>query len=232
MRSKHRIHDPHRKRDAFLALLDDDERRIVSLDELDELDDREQYAIRIGVLDIPQPSTMGGMWVGLDATPTGSDAANDVVGDFTGTTQTLFDTPSIATPVTATHSQTLGSTFHPNAEGVWLAYGKVQAQTAASVRAGIGFGNVAGDLSIDPVPTSRTLDVSLSTSVAADAVPVVVDSGPIVVTRNMALDTTLGLIRLLLSNNAGAGAAAAALNLPLAQLKILRYGNIPRARAA
>lgn len=182
-----------------------------------------------GVLDIGQPATMGGMWTGLDATPTGSDAANDVVADFTGSTAIIFDTPSIAIPVLATHSQTLGSTFKVQAEGVWLAFAKVHAITAASVRAGIGFDNVAGDLSIDPAYSSRTLDIGLSISAAADTVPIMVQSGPIVVTRGLALDPAAGIVRLLLSNNAGAGAAAASLSLTLASIKVLRLGNIPRA---
>lgn len=243
MRSKQAIAraiDPrHRHRDAFLALLTDDERRCLgreTLDMLEALDDRETFELKIGgpagVLDIPQPSSLGVLVFGLDATPTGTDPANDVVADFTGSTTTTFDSPSIATPVTVTHSQTLGSTFHPNVEGQWVFIGGVMCATAASVRGGAGFGNVAGDLSIDPAFTSRTLDVKVSISAAADTVPMHVESGPQIVTRAMALDQTLGLFRLLLSNNAGAGATAASLApLALGHIKLLRIGNIPRALA-
>jgi len=185
--------------------------------------------LQIGMLDIGQAGTMGGMWVGQAAQVTGTDAANDVVADFTGTVETLFTTPSIAVPVLAAHSITLGSTFKIQAEGVWVLSATVHAQTAASVRIGIGIDNVVGDLSIDPVPTSRTLDVALSISAGADTVPMRVSSDPIVVTRNMALDPTLGIVRLLMSNNAGAGAADAAVLVALTQLRIKRLGNIPRA---
>lgn len=196
---------------------------------LDDLDDEEQDLIQIAMLDIGQQFTMGGQWVGQAAQVTGTDAANDVVADFTGTTQTLFDTPSIAVPVLAAHSITLGSTFKIQAEGIWVLGATIMHQTASSVRIGIGIDNVVGDLSIDPVVTSRTLDVSLSINAAADTVPVKVNSGPIGVTRNMALDPTLGIVRLLMSNNAGAGAADATVVVALSHLWIKRLGNLPRA---
>lgn len=180
------------------------------------------------MLDIATPSTFGGLWVGQAAQVTGTDAANDVVGDFTGTVETLFDSPSVATPITATHSATLGSTFKINEEGEWLIELTVHAQTAASVRIGIGIDNVVGDLSIDPVPTSRTTRVGLSISAGADTVPIVLTSS-VLVTRNMAKDPTLGIVRALMSNNAGAGAADAAVLVALTQLRITRVGGIPRA---
>lgn len=197
----------------------------------DDLED-EDNRIQIGVLDIGQAATLGGMWVAQAAQVTGTDAANDVVADFTGTVETLFPHPSVPIPVIAAHSITLGSTFKIAMPGVWYLRAVVHAQTAASVRVGIGIDNVVGDLSIDPVPTSRTLAVGLSISAGADTVPIVVDSGPIVVTQNMAADATLGLVRLLMSNNAGAGAADAAVAVALTQLMIKRIGNIPRAVAS
>lgn len=195
-------------------------------------EEREQFELAIGILDIPQPSTMGASYLLQAATITGSDAAHDVVADFTGTTQILFDTPSNPVPVLATHSAVDGSTFKIQVEGVWVIGAKVHAQTAASVRAAVGIDNVLGDLSIDPVVTSRTLDVGLSISAGADTVPISLNSGPIVVTRNMAQDATLGIVRLLMSNNAGAGAADAAVLAALTQLWIKRLGNIPRAVAS
>jgi hypothetical protein len=189
----------------------------------------EKHLLRIGVLDIDQPSTLGGLWAGQAAQVTGTDAANDVVADFTGTVQSLSTSPSIAVPVLATHSITLGSTFKCQTEGIWNANASVMAQTAASVRIGIGLDNVVGDLSIDPVVTTRTLDVKLSISAGADTVPLNVDSSMQGVTRNQANDPTLGIWRLLMSNNAGAGAADAAVLVALTSLRIRRAGNLPRA---
>lgn len=192
----------------------------------------EDHRIQIGVLDIGQAATLGGQWLGQAAQVTGTDAANDVVADFTGTTETLYTHPSVLVPVLAAHSITLGSTFKIAMPGIWVLQAIVHAQTAASVRIGIGIDNVVGDLSIDPVLTTRTLAVGLSISAGADTVPIVVNSGPIVVTQNMAADATLGLVRLLMSNNAGAGAADAAVLVGLTQLWIKRSGNIPRAVAS
>lgn len=199
---------------------------------LADLNRDEDKRIRIGILDIGQAATLGGQWLGQAAQVTGTDAANDVVADFTGTTETLFPHPSLAVPVIAAHSITLGSTFKIAMEGVWVLQAIVHAQTAASVRIGIGIDNVVGDLSIDPVLTTRTLAVGLSISAGADTVPIVANSGPIVVTRNQAMDATLGMVRLLMSNNAGAGAADAAVLVGLTQLFIKRLGNIPRAVAS
>lgn len=189
----------------------------------------QMHLIRIGVLDIDQPNTLGGLWAGQAAQVTGTDAANDVVADFTGTVQSLSTSPSIAVPVLATHSITLGSTFKCQAEGIWLATASVMAQTAASVRIGIGLDNVVGDLSIDPVVTTRTPDVKLSISAGADTVPMNVQSGMQSITRNQSNDATLGIWRLLMSNNAGAGAADAAVLVALTSLRIHRAGNLPRA---
>lgn len=193
---------------------------------------KQQYGIRIGALDIPQATSLGAVYVGQAAQVTGTDAANDVVADFTGTTTTNFGSPSVVIPITAVHSITLGSTFKIGVEGVWTVSARVMAQTAASVRIGIGIDNVVGDLSIDPVVTSgaeRTLDVALSIAAAADTVPMFVTSGPIVVTRAMAQSALLGIVRLLMSNNAGAGAADATIVTALTVLTLKRSGNIPRA---
>lgn len=189
----------------------------------------EQHLIKIGSLDIEQPATLGGTWFAQAATVTGTDAANDVVGDFTGTVQSLSTSPSILVPVLATHSGTLGSTFKLQVEGIWIAALTTIAQTAASVRIGIGVDNVAGDLSIDPVVTTRTLDVKLSISAGADTVPIEANSKPFGCTRNMANDPALGIVRALQSNNAGAGAADAAVLVALSCMSIKRLGNIPRA---
>lgn len=180
------------------------------------------------MLDISTPTTFGGMWVGLDATPTGSDAAFDVVADFSGTTELLFTSPSIVVPVIATHSQTQGSTFKITAEGEWHVIADVTAQTAASVRAALSIDGIAAEFNVDPIYSSRTPSVKLRVATAADTDPITLVSGPIIIPRNVALNPAAGIVRLLLSNNAGAGAAATALVLPLTALRIVRGGNIPR----
>lgn len=190
-----------------------------------------QHQIQIGVLDNSQAATLGALYIGQAAQVTGTDAANDVVADFTGTVETLMGSASIPTPVVAAHSITLGSSFKIAASGVWVVQARVQAQTAASVRIGIAIDSVIGDLSIDPVVTparDRTMDVALSISVGADGVAMLVSSGPIVVSLNMAADPTLALVRLLMSNNAGAGAADASVAVAMTVLTLKRVGNIPR----
>jgi hypothetical protein len=177
----------------------------------------------------PQDNTFGGLWTGLDATPTGSDAAFDVVADFTGSTETLFTAPSDDTPVVATHSQTQGSTFKISQEGLWVVSLTVQHATASSLIAAIGIDNVAGELNADPpVENSRILRRGLSISAGADTVPVALTSAPFGVTDNMAKSASLGLVRVLLSNAAGAGAPAATLApLAAAALRITRIGSLP-----
>lgn len=192
----------------------------------------EQHALAIGMLDLPQPLTMGSLSVGCAATVTGSDAAHDVVVDFTGAVDTQFTAPYDLTPVLITHSAVNGSEFKIRHEGIWQITGLMEAQTAASVRAAIGFDNALGDLSIDPVMTTRTVDMGLRIAAAADTDPIKLTSGPIVVQRLTAKDPLLAIVRMLASNNAGAGAADAAVAVALTYLKITRTGNIPRALAA
>lgn len=193
----------------------------------------EQRLIQIAgtKLDVAQPTSMGGLWVGQAATVTGSDAAHDVVGDFTGTTQTIQGSPSVAAPVVAAHSGTDGSTFKVAIEGIWIAGAAVMHQTASSARVAIGVDNVLGDLSIDPAATTRTWDVKTSISAGADTVPIACVTPPIVIPRDVAMDPTLGLFRLLQSNNAGAGMADTSVLVAQTQFRLYRLGNIPRAVA-
>jgi hypothetical protein len=179
------------------------------------------------------PNDASAIFVGLDATPTGSDAANDVVADFTGATAivTAAQIAGPTPPIVHTPSQTLGSTFKIPSRGLWLVEARVHAVSAAgavSVRAGLSLDAVVGDLSIDPVVNARTRDVALKTFVAGagDTTPVLV-SMIAAVTAAMAADAALGIVRLLLSNGAGAGAAAATLNLPLAALSFTRLSDLP-----
>lgn len=176
----------------------------------------------------PQQNDLGGLWTGLDDTPTGSDASAIMVADFTGSAQTLFVAPSLAVPVTAVHSETLGSTFKLNLEGMWVAAAMVQCQTAASVGAAIGFDNVAGELNTaTALRSARVKARMLRTAAAADTDPVMLVTPPFVCTRNQAQNPALGIVRVLLNNNAGAGAAAAALVLPACDLILLRIGELP-----
>lgn len=177
----------------------------------------------------PQADTFGGQWSGLDATPTGTAASNDVVADFTGSTQLLFTAPSIPIPVLAVHSQTLGSTFKPMLEGRWIAIARLACQTAAAVAMGLGIDNVAGELNTDPLtPISMTiLDNELRVPPGASFSGMQLVSGPIIITRAMVNDPARGLFRVLASNAAGAGVAAAALVLNVCYFKLLRIGDIP-----
>jgi hypothetical protein len=182
---------------------------------------------------LPQDRKCGGLWTGLAAGVTGTDASAIMVASFLGSTETLFSPPSIGTAISATHSATLGSQFKIQREGVWQAKATVQAQTAASVLAAMGIDNTAAQLNTDPgVKNGVTiLDRKLSISAAADSVPIVVDSGPIYVSRDLAFETTAGtaqaLVRLLLSNNAGAGAADASILVASCEIEILRICDMP-----
>lgn len=175
-----------------------------------------------------QPNTFGILAVGLDTTPTGSDASAIMVADFTGSTQTLFPTPSEPTPVLQTNSQTLGTTFKINRDGMYQVRATVQCQTAASVLAAIGLDNIAAELNTNPGPEgARILDRSLRIAAAADTDAVKLVSRIFAVTRPMATDPAQAIVRLLLSNNAGAGAAVASLAIAACTLTITRLGDVP-----
>lgn len=180
----------------------------------------------------PQANTVGAVFVGLAAQVTGSAAAFDVVADFTGATATQLGTPSVPTPVTHVPSATDGSRFHINLEGEWVVKARVSHITASSVRAAIGVDNPPGDLSIDPVPPNGTtiLDLALSVQLAADTSTLMVESDPFIITRAQAQDQvaqTTGNVRLLLSNNAGAGAADASIGTAISFIKFQRIGDVP-----
>lgn len=178
----------------------------------------------------PQMQTLGANFVGLEAaTPTGTDAANDVVADFTGATALLFDAPSVAVPVLHTASVTLGSTFKIQLEGIWVVKARVVCITAATVVAGLNMDGAAADLNTDPgLPTTgRNLDRASRIAVAADQDSIELSSGPIIITRNLATSPTSALVRLLLSNGAGAGAAAASLSVANCFIMFRRIGDVP-----
>jgi hypothetical protein len=172
-------------------------------------------------------SDVGALFVGLDATPTGSDANNDVVADFTGSAQTLFAHQSFATPVIATHSQTLGSTFKLAIPGKWLVEMFVPATGAGSVLAALGIDNTAGELNANPAPpNSRIKGSQLYTGATGDASPLFL-SATFKVSRDVAAGAATGLVRALLSNNAGGGAAAANLTVASAWIRFTYLGELP-----
>lgn len=182
----------------------------------------------------PQGLTLGATFIGLDATPTGSDPSADVVADFTGATALTFDAPSVAVPILHTPSQTLGSTFKIQLEGIWVVSARIQCITAATVFIGLGIDNTAAELNTDPAlpTTARTLDRAVRIATTADQDAVRVSSDPIIVTRDLANNAAGALVRLLLSNGAGAGAAAASLSLANCFISFKRIADAPAKHVA
>lgn len=165
----------------------------------------------------------GALFVGLDATPTGSNPTEDVVADFTGATVTHFPDISDTTPIFHTPSQTLGSTFKITVRGLWLVTAEVPVVTAATVIAALNYEGLAADLNVAPLATTvRNRRRALWTGAAAGDADTLQVSAPILVTDSSARapsSTGLGIVRLLLSDAAGAGAAAASL-APLASCRL------------
>lgn len=154
----------------------------------------------------------GALFVGLDATPTGSDASADVVADFTGATATQFPDVSLAVPVIHTPSQTLGSTFKIAARGIWEVKAEVPVATAATVLSAINLDGVAAELNTDPAALAqRNRAFSRWVGTAAGEADTKELVANILVTEDMARDAAQGIVRLLLGNGAGAGATAASL---------------------
>lgn len=154
----------------------------------------------------------GALFVGLDATPTGSDASALVVADFTGATTTQFPDLSQATPVVAVHSQTLGSTFKLNTRGIWEVAAEIPVATAASVVAAINLDGVAAELNTNPAATAqRNRRRARWIGAAAGDADTIELTASILVTQEMADSAAQGIVRLLLSNDTNAGATAASL---------------------
>lgn len=171
----------------------------------------------------------GALVVGLDATPTGSDASADVVADFTGATTTQFADQSSTTPIAVTHSQTLGSTFKIAVRGIWEVKAEVPVATAASVLAALNLDGVAGDLNTDPVALSpRNRAFARWVGTAAGEADTKTLTANILVTQTMADDAAQAVVRLLLSNAAGVGATAASLAvLANARLSFTWLADVP-----
>lgn len=173
----------------------------------------------------------GAQFVGLDATPGGSDAAFDAVLDFTGSAQTDFTAdPSDAAPIDPTHSQTQGSSFKISTRGVWAVSMEVAAATAATVALGINVDGAAADFdaATTTFTTTRMIARSLLINAAADTVLTTL-TGLIYVTADMAASPTQAIVRFLATNNAGGPAPAATL-APLAGARVVfqRIGDAPQ----
>jgi hypothetical protein len=171
----------------------------------------------------------GAQFVGLDDTPTGSDAAFDVVADFTGATETQFTgNPSNQAPITAVHSEVNGSTFKIGVRGKWLIQMEVPVATAATVQAAINLDGIAADFAADPASANtRNLSIGrvLGTAATSDTIML---SAVAIVTQDVALAAATGIVRILLSNGAGAGATAASLAvLANARLIFTWVGDVP-----
>lgn len=182
----------------------------------------------------PTPGTglpfIGLRMTGLDATPTGSDAADDVVADFTGSTVTQSPPSGSANLFTVTHSQTVGTVIRavPGAEGKYLVRFTVVAQTAATVFAGVSLDANAAARNTNPLLTNLTMmGASQRIAAAADT-----DTNEVTahvdITQEMVNDPSSlrGAIRMHLSNGADAGAAAAALVLTAASVDIIYLGPL------
>lgn len=176
--------------------------------------------------------TIGFAIRGLDATPTGTNAGNDAVADFTGAaTQVSRGTaPTGAiSPISHIPSQTLGSIFKIGMRGRWLVRAKVIAQTAAAVRAALSIDVAAGslDAAVTPQVDGTTIQDSgqVVQAAAGDIVPIslqmVVDINDVI-----AADQLSGLVRLLITNNAGGPPPAATLVLADCMLSFERIGDI------
>lgn len=154
----------------------------------------------------------GALYVGLDATPTGSDASALVVADFTGATTTNFGDQSTLIPIVATHSQTLGSTFKIGVRGIWEVAAEVPVATAATVLSAINVDGIAAEFNTNPAAlASRNVRFNRWVGTAAGEADTKVLVASILITQTMADTATLGLVKLLLGNGAGAGATAASL---------------------
>jgi len=191
-----------------------------------------------------QTSDVGAIFQGLAATPTGTDAAEILVANFTdAATLLLLGEPSLSVanpPVVHTPSAALGSTFKIAMQGTWQATFFVLAQTAATVQAGLGVDNLlaerSGNIQLPVTAGGRILARSARIAAGADTDSLTVVGRPFVVTRAMALLTAaaaaatgarIGRVRALLGNGANAGATAASIGVASCYLMLLRIGEVP-----
>lgn len=166
---------------------------------------------------------------GLDATPTGTDPAFVVVADFTGASETLQGGGILAgaDAFDVVHSQTEGTRIKIRQRGEYIVRAEVQAQAIGEVVAGLNFDGAAGDFTINPQYSSRTRSRGAANLAAATDLQMISLSAPLIVTQDMAGNAAAGIVRLLLSDGAGAGAAAANLELASVMLEIERIRDVP-----
>lgn len=180
----------------------------------------------------PQATTFGALFRGIDGvTPVGTAPAFALVADFTGTIETRFAAPSVPIPVTHTPSQTEGSRFHVNIEGMWSAEVMFVKVLNQSIGLGIGLDLLPGQLIVDPFSLDdRLLDFGEMTG--GPACTVKCSSGPRAITREMANNPALGIWQVIASNvlvpNTGMTAAAVGggFNTNCA-ITFLRHGPLP-----
>lgn len=180
----------------------------------------------------PQAQTFGALFRGIDAvTPTGTAAAFALVADFTGTIETRFAAPSVAIPVTHTPSQTEGSRFHVNVEGMWSARVMFVKVLNQSIGLAVGLDLLPAQLNTDPFSLDeRLLDFGEMTG--GPACSVQVWSGPRAITRDMANDPTRGIWQIIAGNilapNTGMTAAAVGGGFATnCAVTFLRHGPLP-----
>lgn len=175
----------------------------------------------------PTLAGIGIRLVGLDATPTGTDASADVVADFTGSTQVENPPSGVTSLFTVINSQTLGTTirFNAGSEGRWKVKGTVVTQTAATVFAGLSYKGNAASLNTNPLLTNPTVyEAQRRIAAAADTDTMSVEMEVEVTPEDANSVTNPGIVRLLLSNGGDAGAAAASLVLTACALEISYAG--------
>lgn len=156
------------------------------------------------------PERRGVFLVALLAAITGSDAAFDTVAAFNsaaGTNPTTLGNYPLATFATVTMSATQGTSIKMLRRGIWYVTAQVRATAAgaATVVAGISFDATAGELTLDPDPTSPRFLATKSWAAAAAAEGgnlSMFATAPVADTDAAA--ATRGFIRLQLSNGANA----------------------------
>lgn len=173
---------------------------------------------------IPNPAgaqAVGVLLLGLDATPTGSDASFDVVADFTGSTVEINGEAG-GVPFVVAHSQTQGSTIKISRSGIYLVQFEIAVAASSLITMAIGLDNTTpGETGGEPIRNlQRILAVGRETSLAANSNTRQIVA-PVRISQTMAEDPTRGIVRGLLTNGAGAGAGAATMSLPSCNLSVV-----------
>lgn len=155
----------------------------------------------------------GELIVVLNASITGTAAGFDTVAAFSGASVTTLGSYPLASFITNTFSATDGTTIKISRRGLWFVNCHVRstATGAATVVAGISLDAAAAALALDPDPTSAAFLATTSVAYAAAAEGGNLAMAAIApITDTLAGGAATGLLRLQLSNGAGAVPAAAA----------------------